>query len=375
MKSAIISLGSVSSQWTHDALKKYFTVADHLDLRSIEVDLGSKKAEVYYEGKPLKEYDCVYLKGSFKYMELLQSIATVLSEKVYMPITPNAFSVGHDKLLTHLALAQHQVPMPETYVSSSSEGAKQILAKVDYPIVIKFPHGTQGRGVMFADSFSSASSMLDALMVLRQPVIIQEYVETGGKDIRAIVIGGEVVAAMQRQATEDEKRANIHAGGSGKPTKINKRMQDLAVKVAHVIHAEICAIDILPSKKGPLVIEANLSPGLQGITNATGIPVAEKIAKFLYEETTRFKQDSVSSRTKRMMAALGMDSLLASKSIISSVELKGGRVLLPEIVSKVVDLKDGDEVVITSDKSSVFIRKDMPLAVSHSNKKKKISEK
>ncbi|MBI5398814.1 RimK family alpha-L-glutamate ligase [Candidatus Woesearchaeota archaeon] len=371
MKAAIISLGSVSSQWTHEALRKYFDVADHLDLRSIEVDLGSKKAEVYYEGKPIKEYDCVYLKGSFKYMQLLQSIATVLADNVYMPITPNAFSVGHDKLLTHLALQQHQIPMPETYVSSSSEGAKQILEKVDYPIVMKFPHGTQGKGVMFADSFSSASSMLDALMVLRQPVIIQEYVETGGKDIRAIVIGGEVVAAMQRQATEDEKRANIHAGGSGKPIKIDKGMQELAIKVARVVHAEVCAIDILPSKNGPLVIEVNLSPGLQGITNATGIPVAEKLAKFLYEETMRFKQESVSSRTQWMMSELGMPRLLASKSIISTVEREDDRIVLPEIVSKIADFKDGDEVVITSDKSSVLIQKDMPL--SEGKKKKKVA--
>ena len=92
---------------------------------------------------------------------------------------------------------------------------KELLTKVNYPIVMKFPEGTQGKGVMFADSISSASSMLDALGALRQPFIIQEYVETGGRDIRALVVGDKVIAAMCRQAQRDEKRANIHAGGSG----------------------------------------------------------------------------------------------------------------------------------------------------------------
>jgi ribosomal protein S6--L-glutamate ligase len=366
MKAAIISLGSVSSQWTHEALKKYFDVADHLDLRSVEVDLGSKDAEVFYEGRPLKGYDCVYLKGSFKFVQLLQSVASVLSEKTYMPIAPNTFSVGHNKLLTHLLLAEHEIPMPLTYVSSSSEGTKQILSKVDYPIVIKFPHGTQGRGVMFADSFGSASSMLDALMVLRQPVIIQQYIETGGKDIRVIVVGDEVVAAMQRQANSVEKRANIHAGGSGKPIRIDDETKALAVKVAKIIQADICAIDILPSKSGPLVIEVNLSPGLQGITLATGIPVADKLAKFLYEETKRFKDDAVSSRTKWMIDQLGMDPLLASKSIVANVEIRDDKVVLPPVVSKIVEFKDSDEVVMTSDKGCIVIQKDVQL-----DKKKK----
>jgi ribosomal protein S6--L-glutamate ligase len=366
MKAAIISLGSVSSQWTHDALKKYFDVADHLDLRSVEVDIGSKKAEVFYEGKPLKEYDCIYLKGSFKFVQLLQSISTVLSDRTYMPIAPNTFSIGHNKLLTHLVLEEHGIPMPLTYISSSSEGAKQILSKVDYPIVMKFPHGTQGKGVMFADSLGSASSMLDALMVLRQPVIIQQYIETGGKDVRAIVIGDEVVAAMQRQATAGQKRANIHAGGSGKPIKLDDETKALAIKVAKIMQADVCAIDILPSKKGPLVIEVNLSPGLQGITLATGIPVAEKLAQFLYDETKRFKEDAVSSRTKWMINQLGMGPLLASKSIVANITLKDGKVLLPEVVSKIVEFKDGDEVVMTSDKGCILIQKDIQL-----DKKKK----
>ena len=107
--------------------------------------------------------------------------------------------------------------MPDTYVVSSIEAAKKILKQVKYPIILKFPHGTQGKGVMIADSFAAASSMLDTIESLKQPFLVQEYVETEGSDIRAFVVGDKVVAAYKRKAAIGEKRSNIHAGGKGEP--------------------------------------------------------------------------------------------------------------------------------------------------------------
>jgi ribosomal protein S6--L-glutamate ligase len=209
MKAALISLGSISSKWTLKAMKKYFTEVDDIDIRKLEVTIGSKEIQVLYEDKPLQSYDCVYAKGSYKYEALLRAISATLYSTTYMPIQPRAFTIGHDKLLTQLDIQQFHVPMPLTYIASTQQVLKKVLDKISYPIIMKFPKGTGGQGVMFAESYAAASSMLDALTTLKQPFIIQEYVETGGHDIRALVIGNKVVAAMQRVAKEKEKRANI----------------------------------------------------------------------------------------------------------------------------------------------------------------------
>src|SRR3989338_145847 len=200
MKAAIISLGSVSSQMTAEAMRKYFDSVDMIQLRDIEVNLG-KDGGVIYRGQELGYYDCVLVKGSFRYSYLLRSIAALLEKKIpYMPFPGVSFTLAHNKLLTHLVLQQQNIPMPRTYMSPSIESAKELLKKVAYPIVMKFPEGTQGKGVMFADSLSSAASLLDALGALNQPFIIQEYVETGGTDIRALVVGDKVIASMKRKA-------------------------------------------------------------------------------------------------------------------------------------------------------------------------------
>ena len=358
MKAALISLGSKSSKWTSEAMKKYFSEVEALDLRNIEVDLGSKNAVILNEGNTLAKYDCIYLKGSFRYVQLLKSIASVLSDKVYNPISANAFTVGHDKLLTHLALAQAKIPMPETYISANPTAAKLILEKLNYPIVMKFPHGTQGKGVMFADSFSSASSMLDALSALNQPVIIQQYIETGGADIRIIVVGNKIAGSMKRQADEGQKRANIHAGGKGVPVKIDYRTKQIALKTAEVLGAEICAVDILESVKGPLVIEINLSPGLQGITEATKVDVADQIAKYLYEQTKLKKEEETTTETDKIMAELDIDNLSGTtKTVISTIEMRNDRILLPAFCTELSEFKEGTEINISLDKNLISITK------------------
>lgn len=358
MKAAIISLGSVSSKWTFEAMKRYFEDVDDIDLRNVEVDLGAKSPVVLYEGKPLERYDCIYLKGSFRYLQILSSIAAVLEGKVFMPITPYAFTLGHDKLLTHLALQQHKIPMPETFISSNPAAAKQLLEKLSYPIVMKFPSGTQGKGVMFAESYNSATSMLDALSALNQPVIIQRYVETGGSDIRAIVVGDKVAAAMERKAVEGERRANIHAGGKGAPVKLDYRTKELAVKTAQVLGAKICAVDILKGRKGPLVIEVNLSPGLQGITEATDTDVADIIAKYLYDATKRLQGESAHVDSALMNAA-GMGP--SAKTIVSSISMNRDRIVMPNIVTEITGFRKDDEVLVSADKNCIIVTKSKSL--------------
>lgn len=361
MRCSIISLGSVSSKWTHDALKRYFETVHHINLKEIEVNIGSNTLGVLYRGLPFEDYDCVYLKGSFRYAPLLNSIASALSEKTYMPLKPEAFSIAHDKLSTHIALQQYNIPMPRTYISATTGAAKKILEKANYPIVMKFPRGTQGKGVMFADSFSSASSLLDALDALRQPFIIQEYVETGGSDTRALIVGNRVVAAMRRKAIHGESRSNIHAGGEGTPCVLDSYTTKIALSTAKAIGAEICAVDILESHMGPVVIEANISPGLQGISKATKIDVADKIARHLFEHTRSHAEAGRKTSTSRLFDELGIPSTGASKShgqqIISHLDFRGDRMLLPKIASDISRLTEKDEVVIKIDKGKIEIRK------------------
>jgi ribosomal protein S6--L-glutamate ligase len=356
MKAALVSLGSISSKWTVEAMKKYFDTVEAINIKDIEVHLSPRGADILYQGKPFEHFDCIYLKGSYRYVQLLSSISSVLEGKAYMPFHPDSFNIGHDKLLTHLKLQQAKIPMPSTYISSTATAAKQLLEKLNYPIVLKFPQGTQGKGVMFADSFSSASSMLDAFSALNQPVIVQEYVETGGEDIRAIVVGEKVVAAMKRKAVEGEKRANIHAGGKGEACTLDYHTQQIAIKTARAIGADICAVDILESAKGPVVIEVNLSPGLQGITEATSNDVADAIAKFLYAQTKRYVDAEVSSETSKLMDELGIDKKNTNK-IITNLDFKLKRILLPPIVTDITGFKDTDEILITVEKNSVVLQK------------------
>ncbi len=357
MKAALISLGSVSSKWTLEAMRRYFDEVDELDLKLFEVILGKSKDNVLYSGKPVGEYDCIYAKGSFRYSQILRALTASLCKNAFMPIKASAFTSGHDKLLTQLKLEQHRIPTPPTYISSTVDAAKRILEKVNYPIVMKFPEGTQGKGVMFAESYSSAVSLLDALTALRQPFLIQEYVETGGVDIRAFVVGNKVVAAMKRKAVRGDIRANIHAGGTGEATVLSSELQKIAVNTAKAMGCSICGVDILEGVKGPLVIEVNLSPGLQGITKMTGVNVADKIAKFLFEETKKIREGEKLEQADQIMKELETSEEPSIRELISNLEFRGKRILLPEVVTKAAKISDEDEVTISVSKGKIEIKK------------------
>lgn len=355
MKAALISLGSVSSIMTAEAMKKYFDQVDMIQLRNIEVKLG-KEAGIFYERKPLDDYDCIYLKGSFRYAHLLRSIASMLEGKVpYMPLPASTFTTVHNKLLTHLTLQQHNIPMPRTYISPTPEAAKELLKQVNYPIVMKFPEGTQGKGVMFAESISSAASLLDALGVLKQPVIIQEYVDTGGSDIRAFVVGDKVVAAMKRQAQTEEKRANLHAGGSGKPVQLSRDATNLALDTAKALNADICGVDILEGPLGPVVIEANLSPGLQGLNEASTIDVPDEIAKFLHRKTEEVVSKGKKEATNEVMKELSTDNGVVQE-IITELNFRGERILLPELITKMTGFSERKEYSVKAKKGKLEIK-------------------
>lgn len=353
MKAAIISMGSESSTATAEAMRRFFTSVDELDVRQLEINLSGKRSLVLHQGRPLAKYDCIYPKGSFRYSPLLRSLTTILQDQTFMPCTPSSFTIAHDKLLTQLVLQQHNIPMPATYLAATVTAAKKVLESANYPLIMKFPQGTQGKGVVFADSFATANSVLDALTALRQPFLIQEYIETDSSDIRALVVGDQVVAAMKRKGNPADKRANLHAGGEGESYVIGALARKIAVQTARAIGAGICGVDLLESVKGPVVIEANISPGLK-IAQITKVDVPARIAEFLYREAEQFK--AIQKRRGAKDAIANVDAKQPLR-LLEPLDFRGARVLLPEVLTRKADLVERDEYEMLASKDKVEIRR------------------
>ncbi len=357
MKAAVISLKGKSSRQIAEEMRKYFDEVEELDIREIEVLLESKKMQVLYNGEPVKGYDCVLVRGSFRYAAILTSLTTILQQDTYMPIRADAITVCHDKFLTQLKLQEHGIPMPSVYMAPTADAVRALLEKLPYPVVMKLPHGTQGKGVMFADSYASASSLIDALSALQQSFIIQDYVETGGKDIRAIVVGEKVVASMMRKSLKQEARANLHAGGVGQPVTLSAKAQQLAVKTARAIGAEICGVDILEGPVGPTVIEVNVSPGLARTGEAVGINISDKVAKYLYERTKEIKKGETAIGAQEVLQEIEMEQKENIKDFMTTLDFRGSRILLPEFVTKISGFDSEEEVIMNADKGKVLIKK------------------
>jgi ribosomal protein S6--L-glutamate ligase len=353
LKAALFSMDSISSNRIFAAMQKYFGSVDHFDIRKVEVRIGSGTPRILYKGCEIKNsYDCVYLKSSFRFSLMLKTLATFFQGKAYMPSDPESFTIVNDKIFTHIALEKAGVSSPETYITSTVSEAKRVLKELKFPIIIKTPGGTHGKGVMYAESFAAAASILDTMSELRQTVLLQEYIETGGCDIRAIVVGDRVAASMARKAVKEEKRANLHAGGVAEPVELDANTKKIAVQAAKALNSEICGIDILQGVKGPLVIEANLSPGMQGIMKATGKDVANEIAKFLFKKSEEFRKTGLTNAE----AIVKEVSARSEQQIITSLDFRGERILLPVVATKLSGLGEQD-VVIRISKGRVEIEK------------------
>jgi len=355
MRLAIISLGGTSSELIGKEAKEFFEHVDLLDIRKVEISAGSKQLEVLYEKKALKEYDCVYIRGSFNYSLLQRSLTFILKSKnVYVPFQPDTFTTAHDKFLTILALQNAGVKVPKTYLAATMKAAKKLLDEVHFPIIMKVPAGSQGKGVMSADSLASARSMLDTLESLKQPVILQEYIETDATDIRAIVAGKKVVASMKRKGRVGEIRSNIHQGGIGIAYELDYDTENIAIKAAKAVHADICGVDMLESVKGNMVIEVNLSPGLRGIMNATKKNVARSVAEFLHKQTIEFKGKENHKEYEEIMKGVKAKN---DKEVLTNLEIKTGRIRLPELMTKMSGFEEGEEVILVAENGKIEIRK------------------
>jgi ribosomal protein S6--L-glutamate ligase len=173
--------------------------------------------------------------------------------------------------------------MPITGFANSPDDVQDLIKMVGgAPLVIKLLEGTQGIGVVLAETKKAAESVIEAFMGMKTNILVQEFIkEAGGSDIRCFVVNGKVVAAMRRQAPEGEFRSNLHRGGSAELVRITPKERATAVRAAKVMGLNVAGVDILRSERGPLVMEVNSSPGLQGIETSTGKDIAGMIIEFL----------------------------------------------------------------------------------------------
>lgn len=254
------------------------------------MNIASRRPEVYYDGKKLGRYDAVIprIGASVTFYGL-----AVLRQFEIMGVFPLNESVAigrsRDKLRSMQLMARDGIGLPVTTFAHDPKQTDEVLKLAgDAPLVVKLLEGTQGIGVVLADSNRSAKSVVEAFRGAKVNIMVQEFIkEAGGTDIRALVVGGRVIAAMQRKGAEGEFRSNLHRGGSAQPIKISPEERSTAVRAAKTMGLNVCGVDMLRANHGAVVMEVNSSPGLEGVEKATGIDVAGKIIEFLEKNATK----------------------------------------------------------------------------------------
>ena len=191
--------------------------------------------------------------------------------------------LSQNKIQSLQLLSKNKIPIPDTIFSANPEDiSNQINMLGGAPIVIKLLEGTQGKGVILADSISSAKSIIDTFYGMQKRILLQEFIkESKSEDVRAFVVGNKVIAAMKRIGAKNDFRSNIHQGGRGEAVQLTDKEEEIAIKTAQLLNLPIAGVDIIRSKRGPLVLEVNSTPGLQGIETFTKVNVAEEIIKYI----------------------------------------------------------------------------------------------
>ncbi len=253
------------------------------------MNITSRRPKVLYAGKQL-QFDAIIPRIGATYT--FYGSAVVRQFEVMGVFSANdsqAITRARDKLRSLQVLAGEGIGMPVTSFAHSTKDIDGLIEIVGgAPLIIKLLEGTQGVGVVLAETSKAAESVVAAFRQLDANILVQQFIrEAGGADIRAFVIGRRVVAAMMRQAASGEFRSNLHRGGKAKQVKLSAEERKTAVKAAHALGLKVAGVDMLRSAHGPLVIEVNSSPGLEGIEKATGFDVAGAVIEFLERRVGR----------------------------------------------------------------------------------------
>ena len=269
-------------------LKAAALEADHqvriLDTLRFAIDLSGDEPDLQYSGNQLSDYDAILPRVGSSITYFGTAVVRQFEQMdVYTPNTSAGIRNSRDKLHAHQILARHHIAMPATtFVRDRADILPAIERVGGAPVVIKLLEGTQGIGVMLAPDLVVAQAMIETLQATRQNVLIQEFVkESSGTDVRAFVIGDEVVGAMRRSSDGKDFRSNLHRGGNPEVIDLPESYQKAAVASAQILGLRVAGVDLLESDRGPLVMEVNSSPGLQGIERATGQNIARQIVDYV----------------------------------------------------------------------------------------------
>ena len=255
-----------------------------IDTLRCYMNITSDSPSMHYKGKDLVGFEAVIPRIGASITFYGTAVLRQFEVMGLHPLNNSiAISRARDKLRSMQLLARKGIGMPATGFARNPDDIDDVLSLVGgAPVVIKLLEGTQGIGVVLAETRKAAESVIQAFMGLSVNIMVQEFIkEAGGADIRCLVIGEKVVAAMQRQGPEGEFRSNLHRGGSAKEIKITPAERAAAIAAAKAMGLEVCGVDMLRSKRGPLIMEVNSSPGLKGIESATGKDIAGLIIAHL----------------------------------------------------------------------------------------------
>lgn len=261
-----------------------------LDVLRCYMNIASHRPSIHYKGEALTGFDAVIPRigasVTFYGTAVLRQFEMIgvypLSESV-------AITRSRDKLRSLQLLARKGIGLPVTGFAHAPDEIDDLVKMVGgAPVVIKLLEGTQGIGVVLAENKKAAQSVIEAFMGLKAHILVQEFIkETAGSDIRCFIIGDKVVAAMKRQAPEGEFRSNLHRGGTASLVRITPEERSTAIRAAQTMGLNVAGVDILRSNHGPLVMEVNSSPGLEGIESATGKDIAIQVIEFIEKNATR----------------------------------------------------------------------------------------
>jgi len=255
-----------------------------LDTLRFAIDLAGDEPDLQYRSGPIDDFDAIIPRIGASITYFGTAVVRQFEQMdVYTPNTSNGIANSRDKLRSIQILSRHEIGMPATaFVRNRADVLPAIERVGGAPVVIKLLEGTQGIGVILAPDTLVASAIIETLQSTKQNVLIQAFVEESkGRDIRALVVGDRVVAAMRRTARGDEFRSNVHRGGTVEAVDLDADHEATAVRSAQIMGLRVAGVDMLEGRDGPLVMEVNSAPGLEGIETATGLDVAGAIIDFV----------------------------------------------------------------------------------------------
>lgn len=284
----IAMLARNAELYTHKRLKEAAEERGHeLDIINTlrcYMNIASRRPEVYYNGEKLEGYDAVIPRIGASITFYGMAVLRQFEMQGVYPLNESvAIGRSRDKLRSMQLLARDGIGLPVTTFAHDPKQTEEVLELAGgAPVVIKLLEGTQGIGVVLADTKRSAKSVVEAFRGAGVNILVQEFIkEAGGSDIRAIVVGGKVVAAMKRTGAKGDFRSNLHRGGTAEVIKLSPEERSTAIRSAKAMGLNVCGVDLLRANHGPVVMEVNSSPGLEGVEKATGLDIAGKIIEYI----------------------------------------------------------------------------------------------